>query len=79
MTNAERSRVDKKTEGKKTKKVKVVIDNSVLKVIKYAWFPIAALVLVFIGVYLGVGYVTKDISVFSRDMWSNFWDLLKNF
>lgn len=77
------SRVEKTeraTENKKQRKVKVVVGKGTMKLIKYSWFPLMALILFSIGICIGVYLIVGESRVvFSRDLWSSFIDALRNF
>ncbi|SHJ91981.1 hypothetical protein SAMN02745227_01061 [Anaerobranca californiensis DSM 14826] len=79
-----RTKIEKGGVKRKPKKVKVVVSQGTVKFLKYTWFPVMAALLFIIGLQIGIYLITKDnlgnfTSLFDRDMWSNFWDAIKNF
>lgn len=74
------SRVDRAKEGKKQRKVKIVMGKGTAKFLRYSWFPGLALILFSIGLYIGVYFITRDTGAFfSGDLWSKFFKALRNF
>jgi hypothetical protein len=78
------TRVEKERSKRQSKKVKVVVSQGTVKFLKYTWFPVLATLLFIIGLQIGIYLITNDSqgnfnSVFDREIWSNFWEAIKNF